>query len=196
MARKVEVPDYTEALVGYRLWKLKYVTTAKALRDWRWLLLSPVAGENRRLQWKPGKAMRASCLARKDGNYRRHHAPGPECRCGIYACKTQNLTGFFTLFPMMDVMVVGEVALWGRVVVCERGFRAQYAYPTRLSMFAPPWSDAKPDERLQGMYDALLDYRVPVDFSELVVDFRPIPSPLLRRRADGDRCRSSRRRPW
>ncbi len=81
------------------------------------------------------------------------------------------------LFPMMDVMVVGEVALWGRVVVCERGWRAQYAFPTRLSLFAPPWHDG-PDERLQEMYDQLLDYRVPVDFVKLVMEFRPTPSPL------------------
>jgi hypothetical protein len=27
------------------------------------------------------------------------------------------------------MMAIGQVSLWGRVVVCDRGFRAEYAYP-------------------------------------------------------------------
>jgi hypothetical protein len=84
---------------------------------------------------------------------------------------------------MSDVMVVGEVALWGHVVVHERGWRAEFAYPKRLLLFTPPWRGETDDRRLQHMYDDLHDYRVPVDFSELVMEWRPVPSPLTSRAA-------------
>jgi hypothetical protein len=54
--------------------------------------------------------------------------PLGRCACGIYACKTQELgvraahIGPDGLYP-----VFGEVALWGRVVEHERGFRAEHA---------------------------------------------------------------------
>jgi hypothetical protein len=35
-------------------------------------------------------------------------------------------------FPKGKHVVSGRVALWGRVVICERGYRAQYAYPLEL----------------------------------------------------------------
>ena len=189
MAGKVTVPDFTEAIIGYRLWRLKYVTTAKAQRDWGWRLLSPVQGEGSSVEWKPGKALRATCRRpwnsnnRRRRNERRHRAPDLKCRCGIYAGKSPD-PSLLMLFPMLDLMVVGEVALWGRVLVCERGWRAEYAYPKRLWLFAPPWrGDGFDDHRLPEMYDQLHDYRVPVGFSELVMDFRPVPSPVVQQEA-------------
>lgn len=53
---------------------------------------------------------------------------GAMCGCGIYAYKSQELVkkrgddgnGHF---------VEGEVWLWGRILECSEGFRAQFAYP-------------------------------------------------------------------
>jgi hypothetical protein len=37
--------------------------------------------------------------------------------------------------PLPGVVVVGQVALWGKVIQRERGWRAQYAYPKQLCAF-------------------------------------------------------------
>ena len=60
-----------------------------------------------------------------------HHAmaqdisPVPECTCGLFAMKTE-------MTPFNSNIVVGQVALWGRVIEHKDGYRAQYAYPYRL----------------------------------------------------------------
>ena len=58
-----------------------------------------------------------------------HRAPAPECRCGLHAS------------PTLDVLrrtrcpaVLGRVALWGRVIEHEHGYRARFAYPQRLRL--------------------------------------------------------------
>ena len=57
-----------------------------------------------------------------------HEAPQSNCRCGYYA--------YYALPEEPDLpapeAVWGAVVAWGRVVECERGFRAQYARPVAL----------------------------------------------------------------
>ena len=71
--------------------------------------------------------MRAVCLS--DG----HPAPAPGCACGIHASPTREglLADSLCLSPTVP-LVVGEVALWGRLVTDAHGLRAQYAAPARL----------------------------------------------------------------
>lgn len=70
-----------------------------------------------------------------------HEPPDAACRCGLYAtadvrdCADQLVYG----------PVVGTVALWGKVVPGDKGWRAQFAYPTELFVvtgkrFTPPAS--------------------------------------------------------
>lgn len=63
-----------------------------------------------------------------------HEVPDPSCSCGIYAAST-----LLPVWPYVDdAVVVGRVALWGRVVEHAQGWRAQFAYPQAL--FVPkPW---------------------------------------------------------
>lgn len=58
-----------------------------------------------------------------------HLAPDPACKCGFYAHKSkeENLFEFGRLQSAF-----GKVALWGRVVECGNGYRAQFMYPLRL----------------------------------------------------------------
>lgn len=57
-----------------------------------------------------------------------HIAPEPSCKCGIYAtrrvedCADQLAYG----------TVIGKVALWGKIVPGDKGYRAQTAYPVEL----------------------------------------------------------------
>jgi hypothetical protein len=61
----------------------------------------------------------------------RDDAPQVGCRCGIYAQPTR--TDLDVIHSSPDVLaIIGQVALWGRVVAHERGWRAQYAYPYSL----------------------------------------------------------------
>lgn len=55
------------------------------------------------------------------------HAPDENCSCGVYALST--LEELLCHYP---TDVVGEIYLWGKVVVGTSGYRAQYAYPKAL----------------------------------------------------------------
>jgi hypothetical protein len=63
-----------------------------------------------------------------------HYEGGISFGCGIYGIK--ELCDFREyikdLWSISLKLVVGQVALWGNIVVHERGYRAQYAYPKRL----------------------------------------------------------------
>jgi len=59
--------------------------------------------------------------------------------------------------------VLGKVYLWGRVTVCERGWKAQNAYPAELYLPSDGgWDETKLDAK------NLEDYGVPVDVRPLV----------------------------
>jgi hypothetical protein len=81
--------------------------------------------------------------------------PQKRCRCGIYAVHGPR--------QLLDTLyherfqVVGEVSLWGKIVVARKGWRAEFAYPRRLFVIS---LDLKEAGRLA---DALSVYGVPVE---------------------------------
>jgi len=125
---------------------------------WRYWQLSP----DRRLrsvtqkwiEWPPGQPLRARCLEVQ------HPAPDPDCACGVYG--TRDLGGLkehgLCLFPEAPLLI-GQVALWGKVVGDEAGFRSELAYPVRLSLVA----DTVADGELEAVAEGLARYAVPVD---------------------------------
>jgi hypothetical protein len=90
-------------------------------------------------RWAPGWPLKASCELP-------HRSPAIGCACGIYAAfeprlphaylpphvkaaeriRTQAILGYDV------VMAVGLVELWGHVIECEWGWRAQHGYPKAL----------------------------------------------------------------
>ena len=56
-----------------------------------------------------------------------HEAPHDDCQCGIHAYSKS-----VPLDPSDKPYAAGEVYLWGKVIVHERGYRAQFAYPKKL----------------------------------------------------------------
>lgn len=74
--------------------------------------------------WTPYAPMIALCQKR-----RHHDAPHEDCECGIYAFSRPDHPDLNT-----DAQVWGEVALWGDVLVCADGYRAEFAYPQTLFM--------------------------------------------------------------
>ena len=65
---------------------------------------------------------------------RRHEAPSPDCRCGVYGGTYSDLRSFLnaTFMPPAEAAVLGRTSLWGAVIDERSGWRAQCAYPERL----------------------------------------------------------------
>ncbi len=116
------IPDKLGAIVAYRAWTIQLMVLVNG--DYRVRLKSLFALDNQML-WPPHETMEARCLILLSPHP--SDVPLESCSCGIYALKTACFTE-----PLPASFVTGEVYLWGKVIECERGFRAQYAYPKRL----------------------------------------------------------------
>jgi hypothetical protein len=110
------VQDIADAVVGWRTWSL--VDQA----DGSGPLLRPVAAGRR--PWPAREAALGTCRVS-----RRHVAPVFGCLCGLHASRDPE-----GLRRIRDPAVLGTVALWGRVVEHDRGFRGERGYPQRLAL--------------------------------------------------------------
>lgn len=126
-APPIEIRD--EPLVGWRCW---FVLPHE-------LLLRPIY--KRGLAWKPRQAFEAVC---PEKIHEVPHDDVDKCRCGIWTVREPKLldeTGWTTAPPkgvggrLPGILIVGEIALWGKVVEHERGWRASMAYPRHLYAF-------------------------------------------------------------
>lgn len=75
--------------------------------------------------WPQREPLYALC---GDNPFADHDVPNEDCQCGVYAWNVDmknNVTGLF-----------GEVYLWGDVLVCPSGYRAEIAYPKNLTIQA------------------------------------------------------------
>lgn len=121
------VPDGISPIVAWRAWGL--TTDGQG-----WLL----CGLGLSAPWQPRKTMTAQCKKSAavlwsmfGDSPEKHPAPHKDCDCGVWAFRSlEELLS--ALREYKDVKVVGQVYLWGRILECENGFRAQYAYPKEL----------------------------------------------------------------
>ena len=117
------------SLTAYRWW------IARQRRYAGWQLRSLVMR-----QWWEGPHLRAPVAPREwrcraDGGPHSCTWGHPQCRCGIYALKSERLTLNWVPWsqtPREGCLVWGAVALWGRVVEHEKGYRAEHAMIRRL----------------------------------------------------------------
>lgn len=123
-------PDYAEPIIGVRAWRV----------DKNGLLYSTTRNTER---WMPKEVKEATCDRSESIVYhtsarvgalpdpRRkaitHEPPYSGCSCGLYAfydrrsCKEHG-----DRFSPDDSYVTGLVSAWGKVILCEYGFRSQY----------------------------------------------------------------------
>jgi hypothetical protein len=139
-------PDGIEPLVGWRYWRVEDHALLSLTRTVRWPAL---------------EQYEADCRLRA------RHGPVPAagCHCGIYAAKDLDALRELATPNLRSPLVVGKVALWGRVIPAEHGYRAQYGYPKRLWLV---WESleplaARPGARRVGLAAA---YGVPVEFCD------------------------------
>lgn len=85
----------------------------------------------------------ANVMVRADPPPPHQECPDRNCSCGIYAHKDK-MAGYH---PSPPNRAWGKVALWGRVIEHERGYRAEYAYPVELNC-----ADAKLAKQLAKAY--------------------------------------------
>lgn len=116
LARDLAIGVAAEPVVAWRTWALS------GHRDGTELLLRPVAGRSR--PWRPLEPAEAACK-----HARMHAAPNVDCTCGLHATHEVEI-----LRRTKSPSVLGRVALWGRVIEHDLGYRAEFAYPQRLRL--------------------------------------------------------------
>jgi len=112
----LEATKAIEPIIAWRTWGLT------GHRDGSNLLLRPVAGRSR--PWRPMQVTEAGCK-----HTRLHASPSIECTCGLHGTH-----GLDLLRRTRSPAVLGRVALWGRVIEHDHGYRAQYAYPQLVTL--------------------------------------------------------------
>lgn len=103
-----ELPLFPEAFVGWRSWIVEKGRLISLTSD---------------VTWPVGDELRAKCAGTG------HKAPFSRCACGVYALKSYIGLRRSSYYPN-DVW--GQVALWGKVIEGEDGYRAEFAYPKTL----------------------------------------------------------------
>ena len=131
-AEGLRAPDIAGVVEAWRAWRVTVI-------DDEYVLGSVL----RQICWPPHRPLRAECLHHRLPvawfGGRRHEAPEGSCQCGIYGAQLPQVSHYLCEMPFSErgarptvARVLGQVALWGTVVECERGFRASHAYPIRI----------------------------------------------------------------
>lgn len=152
------VRDRSQPVFGWRYWQL---SPARLLRS----------VTQHGFEWRPGRVLRAVCL--EVG----HPAPAPRCNCGIYANPDLDALRQHGLCLAPEVIVVGQVGLWGRVFVDEASYRGELAYPARLSLVVDSLVDGTGPEAL---VEGLVAYGVPVHTTTLEEAVAGMSADMLR----------------
>jgi len=149
-------------VVAWRIW---YVPLQPILQLRSYWIQTP---------WEPCRRVQAecrnhlTCVCNEDNFWagvKEKEGWGSDCKCsaGIYGFKTieqgfdlwrdeiEKMDGMDREEPVVNRVCFGRVFLWGKVVECERGFRAQYGYPAAI------YHTAENSRALASMY------RVPLE---------------------------------
>jgi hypothetical protein len=120
--------SYPGSIEAWRIWRVHDLAlTGRPAQTF----LAAVA--KRGSLWRHRERATAECRTHSSG----HAAPHPECTCGIWGMKTREdaisaLSIYVVNHRHLPHYAIGRVNLWGVIVECESGYRAQYAYPAEL----------------------------------------------------------------
>lgn len=123
--------------------------------------------------WPQGGPLQATCKANTNRGADPteeeppHDAPQLDCGCGIYATRTLH---HLRTAGYGDPQLFGLIALWGRVIEHDDGYRARYAYPLALLVnlrdTSLDWGEWRPADWRDATADLCRSiarqYRVPV----------------------------------
>jgi hypothetical protein len=112
-----------EPILAYRAWRISNDTLQSCTCD---------------CLWDPRKRMEAYC----NRNVRHRWVPSWDCQCGFYGYKSEEALAASGYVSMQSGETVqGRVALWGRVIDHELGYRAERAYPQLLYLCGNQFDD-------------------------------------------------------
>jgi hypothetical protein len=156
----LELAFSTEPILGWRVWRvMRPVDRARGAHEMvAELLDAERGGQQERVEalfrhrlrslteqtfWPGRRRLDARC---RGGPVLHDAAPHADCTCGVWALRSRaaavELATDYAYAA--GLMALGQVALWGRIVEQERGWRGQYAYPQDLTVFGA--TDAVADE--------------------------------------------------
>lgn len=129
----MSAPDLIFPVVGWRVWSVRPEGIASDTGTQEWGLAS-LAYHN--VRWPVRRQLTASCLyatPRNTGNA----APEAKCTCGVHAYKSLEMAEMYLRTASIAnawgwPLAYGSVNLWGRVIECENGYRAEHAYPQMI----------------------------------------------------------------
>ena len=129
----LEVPDYIEPMLGWRVWHVEE---------------RGITSITRAIYWPERKPLEAQCykadllVDQINLGIGNHNAPHEDCTCGIYA--TSDIHKVDRIITQHNraryrgkYRLLGIAALWGKVIEHREGWRAQYALP-QLFCLVPP----------------------------------------------------------
>lgn len=170
-------PDVVEPIIGLRAWVINHGFLASSYTS-----RNSFGGAH----WPAREKFSAACEIYRglptysDRKHVVHEAPKQDCSCGVYACERELEIQYNA---ENGPFVWGRVALWGRVVQHNKGWRAQYAYPVSLVLVNAPHNGIYPgmssdyvpkpqppmnDDVLEGLRETLaLRYGIPVRIGTL-----------------------------
>jgi hypothetical protein len=114
--RPLSANDREEAVVGWRYWQV----SARSGH------LTSVT--QKRVEWPPGHVLVARCTGAG------HAAPDPSCDCGIYGARDLDTLREHGLCLAPEILIVGTVELWGKVIDDVSGWRAEFGAPRELQV--------------------------------------------------------------
>ena len=110
-----------EPVIGWRIWRLRRSPRTGLVLE------SPLRPQ----LWPPNEPMRARCPA----TVGRGRPPHEGCTCGLYAASSAEhlrVAGVPLAGPTCSV--IGTVAMWGRVIEHQMGYRSELGYPDRIRL--------------------------------------------------------------
>ncbi len=123
------IPDFVAPLLGWRAWKVRAPLSGPgACPGLSSVVLDMPWAPRRRFSAEHSFDLGVKCSGLLD----------IDCSCGIYAFNDP-LEAFVYLMRVRDRLLgmsvevaIGTVSLWGKVIECELGYKAEYAYPHHI----------------------------------------------------------------
>ena len=123
------IPDFVEPLRGWRAWRIRTpLSGSDSCPAFSSVILETAWTPRRWFLAEHSFDLGVNCRGLLD----------PCCSCGIYAFRDPLEAFVYSmrvrdrLFGMSVEVALGTVSLWGRVIECESGYKAQYAYPRHI----------------------------------------------------------------
>jgi hypothetical protein len=125
IGKEVAIPDVAGEIIGGRAWKVEFDVGSQSYQ---------LKSATRTFVWPKKTWAVATCSVKG------HAPPHEKCSCGLYAAKTraQLLDMHYHVYDQEDV-VVGEVAMAGKVIPGTQGWRAEKARVAKVYVPFTRW---------------------------------------------------------